>query len=31
MVVGDFIIEVLGPVLESLEPIVPGEWFLSTS
>ena len=25
--VGDFIIEVLGPVLESLEPIVPGEWF----
>ena len=27
MVVGDFIIEVLGPVLESLEPIVPGEWF----
>ena len=27
MVVGDFVIEVLGPVLESLEPIVPGEWF----
>ena len=27
MGVGDFIIEVLGPVLESLEPIVPGEWF----
>ena len=27
MVVGDLIIEVLGPVLESLEPIVPGEWF----
>lgn len=27
MVVGDFIIEVLGPVLESLEPMVPGEWF----
>ena len=25
--VGDFIIEVLGPVLESLEPMVPGEWF----
>ena len=25
--VGDFVIEVLGPVLESLEPIVPGEWF----
>ena len=27
MGVGDFIIEVVGPVLESLEPIVPGEWF----
>ena len=27
MVVGDLVIEVLGPVLESLEPIVPGEWF----
>ena len=27
MVVGDFVIEVLGPVLESLEPLVPGEWF----
>ena len=27
MVVGDLIIEVLGPVLESLEPMVPGEWF----
>ena len=25
--VGDFVIEVLAPVLESLEPIVPGEWF----
>ena len=27
MVVGDFVLEVLGPVLESLEPFVPGEWF----
>ena len=27
MVVGDLIIEVLGPVLESLEPMVPGESF----
>ena len=27
MVVGDFIIEVLGPILEYIEPIVPGEWF----
>ena len=27
MGVGDFVIEVLGPLLESLEPIIPGEWF----
>ncbi len=27
MVVGDFVLDVLGPILESLEPIVPGEWF----
>lgn len=27
MVIGDFVIEVLGPLLESLEPMIPGEWF----
>tara|TARA_B100001248_G_C27323912_1_gene428124 strand:+ start:114 stop:1031 length:918 start_codon:yes stop_codon:yes gene_type:complete len=27
MVVGDFVVDVLGPILEYLEPIVPGEWF----
>ena len=27
MVVGDLVVDVLGPILECLEPIVPGEWF----
>jgi len=27
MVVGDLVIEILGPFLESLEPLIPGEWF----
>lgn len=27
MVVGDLVVDVLAPILEYLEPIVPGEWF----
>jgi zinc transport system permease protein len=27
MVVGDLVIEILGPFLEFLEPLIPGEWF----